>query len=80
MTIKVANKGLEKTCKIHRLGLASFPNRTRLASPQCTVHSGAARGHRTFWAMVEIIEAVLESLRPLLSDLRTVVLLNFKEV
>ena len=44
------------------------------------LHSGAASGHRTFWAMVEIIEAVLESLRPLLSDLRTVVLLNFKKV
>ena len=37
-------------------------------------------GHRTFCAKVEIIAALLESLRPLLCDLRTVVLLNFKEV
>ena len=44
------------------------------------VHCGAASGHREFWAMVEIIAAILESLRPLLCDLRTVVLFNFKEV
>ena len=44
------------------------------------VHCGAASGHGKFWAMVEIIAAVLESLRPLLCDLRRVVVLNFKEV
>ena len=37
-------------------------------------------GHRTFCAKVEIIEALLESLRPQLCDLKTVDLLNFKEV